>query len=108
MEEDGTIRPFDGCQITRRTLTEPRPNVVYVVRLDPRLVTFAATPDNGEAPEETTLQTTRGFLEEHKLNLAFNGSFYRAAKIVGGIPAPYADLCGAAVSNGTVISTQEA
>lgn len=106
LQQDGTIRPFPGCEITRRTLTQPRPNVVYVVRLDPRAVQFLATPGNGEAPEETTLQTTRGFLEHHKLDLAFNVAFFRTEK-AGGVPAPFADLCGAAVSNGEIISKQE-
>ena len=104
MGEDGTLQPFPGCVIVRRTLTEPRPCVLYVVRLDPKAVTFAATAANGDEPLETTLKTTRGFLEDGGLDLAFNGSFYRAA---GGITSPYADLCGAAVSNGEVVSPQE-
>jgi exopolysaccharide biosynthesis protein len=99
---DGPFRPFPGCEITRKTLTQPRPNVVYVVRLDPSLVTFAATPDNGEAPLETTLQTTRAFLEASDLDLAFNGSFYRAGRV-----SAFADLCGAAVAGGKVISSPE-
>lgn len=107
MEQDGTIRPFPGCEITRRTLRQPRANVVYIVRLDPKAVQFVATPGNGDAPEETTLQTTRAFLEEHELDLAFNTSFARIPK-VGGLSAPFADLCGAAVSDGQIISQPEA
>ncbi len=102
LNADGTIRPFPGCQIIRRTLAEPRPNVVYIVRLDPAAVTFSATRDNGEAPLETTLQTTRAFLEASDLDLAFNGSFYRAGRV-----SAFADLCGAAVANGNVISETE-
>jgi exopolysaccharide biosynthesis protein len=103
LAEEGDIEPFPGCRITRRTLTEPRPHVVYVVRLDPAAVRFSATGDNGEEPLETTLKTTRAFLEENRLDLAFNGSFYRSP---GGV-SPYADLCGAAVAGGQVVSQQE-
>lgn len=106
LEQDGILRPFAGCQITRKTLLEPRLNVVYVVRLDPKAVEFVATPANGDAPLETTLQTTRAFLEEHSLDLAFNTAFYRTQK-TGGVPAPFADLCGAAVAGGEVVSAQE-
>ncbi len=106
LEEDGRLEPFPGCQITRRTITEPRRNVMYFVRLDPEQVSFVATSDNGEAPGETTVQTTRGFLEDQGLHLAFNTHFYRLPRI-GDFPTPFADLCGAAVSNGQVISLQE-
>ena len=106
LEQDGTITPFPGCEITRRTLAEPRPNVVYIVRLNPKLIEFIATPANGQAPQETTLQTTRAFLEEHKLDLAFNTAFFRLGKD-GELPVPFADLAGAAVAEGEVVSQQE-
>ncbi len=107
MAEDGVLEPFPGCRITRRTITEPRVNVVYIVRLDPAAVAFVGTPDNGPEPEETTLQTTRSFLDEHELDLAFNAHFYRAKGGLGPVPTPFADLCGAAVSGGEIISRPE-
>lgn len=102
LKRDGSFRPFPGCEITRKTVTQPRPNVIYIVRLDPAAITLTATRDNGEAPLETTLQTTRAFLEASDLDLAFNGSFYRAGRV-----SAFADLCGAAAAEGQVISNPE-
>jgi hypothetical protein len=80
---------------------EPRLQQVRAVRIDLRVpgVELFATPSNGDAPLETTSETTTEFLLHHKLQVAINANFYAPCCTPGD-----KDLLGLAMSKGDVVS----
>jgi uncharacterized protein YigE (DUF2233 family) len=80
---------------------EPHRQEVRVVRIDLRTpgVELFATPSNGDAPLETTSETTAEFLLHHKLQVAINANFYAPCCTPGD-----KDLLGLAMSKGEVVS----
>jgi uncharacterized protein YigE (DUF2233 family) len=94
---------FQGVEFARgeADATEPRLQKVFAVRVDLRAagVELFETPDNGEAPKETTSETTGEFLAHYHLQVAINANFYAPCCTPGD-----KDLIGLAVSRGTVVS----
>jgi uncharacterized protein YigE (DUF2233 family) len=81
--------------------TEPRLQKVFAVRVDlqaPGIELFS-TPDNGDAPKQTTSETTGEFLAHYHLQVAINANFYAPCCAPGD-----KDLVGLAVSRGVVVS----
>lgn len=81
----------------------PRLQQVHALRIDLQSpdLRLVLTPDNGDAPRETTSQTASQFLAEHGLQAAINVHFYGpccAATPEG------KDLVGLAVADGQVVS----
>lgn len=81
--------------------SEPRVQRVWAVRVDLRApdVELFSTPANGDAPEETTSETTTEFLRHHKLQVAINANFYAPCCLPGD-----KDLLGLAMSKGEIVS----
>jgi len=80
---------------------ETRVQQVRAVRVDlrdPGIEVFA-TPANGDAPLETTSETTSEFLRHYELQVAINANFYAPCCTPG-----EKDLNGLAVSRGEVVS----
>ena len=78
---------FEGVDHTAVTLQEPRPLKAQVLRV--KLATpglsVVATPDNGEAPGETTGQRTSSFLKAMQCQAAVNaGPFDKVTSTEGG------------------------
>lgn len=94
--------PFEGVCFVHRTTTVPRPLSYYVAIIDPQApgIAFTVTPENGREPRETTLQTTRAFLEQESAQLAVNANFF------GPFPSvdAYAEVGGIAASEGVAYS----
>jgi hypothetical protein len=103
--EQTVLDPFVGVRILSRQTDVPRPLHYHVVLIDPGAegVSFAVTPPNGDAPRDTTRQTTREFLADTGASLAINAHFFS--------PWPpeddYATLLGLAVSDGDAYSPFE-
>lgn len=95
---------FKGVEFTRGEAREGKPRLqrVRAVRIDLRDpdVGFLSTPANGEAPRETTSETTSAFLLRHHLQVAFNANFFEPCCAPGD-----KDLLGLAVSRGEVVSS---
>ena len=94
---------FTGVDITRGEAREGKPRLqqVSAVRIDlhdPDIV-FLASPSNGDAPLETTSETTSAFLLRHHLQVAVNANFFEPCCAPGD-----KDLLGLAVSRGDVVS----
>lgn len=81
--------------------SEGRMQRVWAVRVDLRApdIEFFSTPANGDAPEETTSETTTEFLQHHRLQLAINANFYAPCCTPGD-----KDLLGLAMAQGEVVS----
>ena len=94
---------FQGVEFARgeADASEARLQKVFAVRVDLRApgVELFGTPDNGDAPKETTSETTGEFLQRHHLQVAINSNFYAPCCTPGD-----KDLIGLAVSRGTVVS----
>lgn len=102
--EVGPWRPlFHGIELAEGRSDDGIRLEVRVLRIDPGDPDLAlhATPDNGEAPLETTSQTTRDFLRDHGLQVAVNANFFSPCCNI--VPEPK-DLLGVAVSGGRVVS----
>ncbi len=73
--------PFVGVRLTERHLDDPRPLSIRVADIDPHAegIRFAVTPREPGLPhgDETTTQTTAGYVEAIGAQLGFNGSFFR-------------------------------
>lgn len=99
------IEAFLGVRILSRRTTTPRPLHYHVAFIDPHAedIEFAVTPPNGDAPRDTTRQTTRDFLDDTGAALGINAHFFS--------PWPpedaYATLLGLAVSDGVAYSPFE-
>ncbi|PTX97883.1 phosphodiester glycosidase family protein [Opitutus sp. ER46] len=80
---------------------EPRLQKAFAVRVDLRApgIEFLATPDNGDAPLETTSETPNDFLVRHKLQVAINANFYEPCCEPGN-----KNLLGLAMSRGVLVS----
>jgi hypothetical protein len=80
---------------------EPRLQQVRAVRIDLRDpdIEFFATPSNGDAPLETTSETTSDFVRHYQLQLAINANFFSPCCSPGD-----KDLVGLAMSHGVVVS----
>jgi hypothetical protein len=81
--------------------TEPRVQQVRVARIDLRApgIELFSSPSNGDAPLETTSETTTEFLQHYKLQVAINANFYAPCCTPGD-----KDLNGLALSKGEVVS----
>lgn len=77
---------------------------VRVVRVDLRApgIEFVVTPPNGEAPLETTSETTEAFLLREKLQVAVNTAFFKPCCTPGD-----KDLVGLAIAAGVEVSAPE-
>lgn len=94
---------FRGVELARggADATEPRLQQVWAVRIDLRdpAIVFLTTPSNGEAPLETTSETTREFVQRHGVQVAINASFFSPCCAPGD-----KDLTGLALARGVVVS----
>ncbi len=94
---------FQGVELARgdADAAEPRLQQVSAVRieLDAPGVELFTTPDNGDAPKQTTSETTGEFLTHYRLQVAINANFYTPCCTPGD-----KDLIGLAVSRGVVVS----
>ena len=94
---------FPGIEHATGETDAPRLQQVHAVRIDlqPPDLRLVLTPDNGDAPRETTSQTASQFLAEHGLQVAVNVHFYGPCCA----PTPEGkDLVGLAVADGQVVS----
>ncbi len=94
---------FRGVEFARgeADAAEPRLQKVSAVRVDlqaPGIELFS-TPDNGDAPKETTSETTSEFLAHYHLHVAINANFYAPCCAPGD-----KDLTGLAMSRGVIVS----
>jgi uncharacterized protein YigE (DUF2233 family) len=80
---------------------EPHVQQVRAIRVDLRApgVELFETPSNGDAPLETTSETTTEFLRHYKLQVAINANFYAPCCTAGD-----KDLLGLAISKGEIVS----
>ena len=80
---------------------EPRLQQVRAVRIDLREpgIELFSTPANGDAPLETTSETTVEFVRRHGVQVAVNASFFSPCCTPGD-----KDLTGLAMSRGVVVS----
>jgi exopolysaccharide biosynthesis protein len=98
------INPFVGVTLITRTETSPRAETMHIaeINLNAPGIGFELTPPGGTL--ETVRQTTLGYLNQEKAQLAINGEFF--------LPFPSSDpnamLIGLAASNGNVYSSFEA
>ncbi len=94
---------FRGVEFAegRADEAEPRLQQVHAVRIDLRApgIEFLSTPANGDAPQETTSETPREFLERHSLQVAINANFFSPCCLPGD-----KDLTGLAISRGELVS----
>ena len=63
---------------------------------------FHTSEANGDKPEETTRETTLGFVERKSAQIGVNASFFEYSETT-----PYTDIIGLAASNGDVYSPFE-
>ncbi|MBI4623176.1 MAG: phosphodiester glycosidase family protein [Verrucomicrobia bacterium] len=94
---------FKGVELAKgeADAAEPRLQQVRAVQVDlrdPDLELFT-TPSNGEAPQETTSETTSEFVRRHGVQVAINASFFSPCCAPGD-----KDLTGLALSRGMVVS----
>ena len=94
---------FQGVDHAAVKLTDPRPLKAQVLRvkLETPGVSMVATPDNGEAPGETTGERTTTFLKRMGCQAAVNaGPFDKVTSAEGGA----LEVSGLQVSGGKVVS----
>lgn len=70
---------FEGVTYSREVRQHPRPIVMHIVRvdLDAPGVGVLVTPPAREGGLPLDAQTTSGFLQEHKVQVAINGGFFQ-------------------------------
>jgi hypothetical protein len=94
---------FQGVELARgeADTTEPRLQKVFALRIDLRApgIELLATPDNGDAPLETTSETTSEFVQRRGVQVAVNASFFAPCCTPGD-----KDLTGLAISRGVIVS----
>lgn len=94
---------FQGVDHAPVILTEPRPVRAQVlrVRLETPGLSMVATPDNGEAPGETTGQRTSSFLKSQGCQAAINAAPFDLVSSQEGNPL---NISGLQISGGKVVS----
>ncbi len=94
---------FQGVEHAAVTLTDPRPVRAQVlrVRLETPGLSMVATPENGEAPGETTGQRTTSFLKAQGCQAAINAAPFDLVSSMEGKPL---DISGLQMSGGKVVS----
>jgi hypothetical protein len=94
---------FQGVEHASVVLKEPRPMRAQVlrVRLETPGLSMVATPDNGEAPGETTGQRTTSFLKAQACQAAINAAPFDLVSSLEGKPL---DISGLQVSGGKEVS----
>ncbi|MBI5766766.1 MAG: phosphodiester glycosidase family protein [Verrucomicrobia bacterium] len=94
---------YHGIDLARgeADAAEARLQQVWAVRIDLRdpEVVMLATPGNGDAPLETTSETTVEFVQRHGVQVAVNASFFEPCCTPGD-----KDLVGLAMSRGEIVS----
>jgi hypothetical protein len=76
---EAQVRPlFHGVEYQRHALDEPRPLVIHVARLAIKRpeVALRVTPPTPAEGKDVKARTTSRFLEEQRVQLAINGSFF--------------------------------
>ncbi len=94
---------FQGVEHGAVILKEPRPMRAQVlrVRLETPGLSMVATPDNGEAPGETTGQRTSRFLKSQGCQAAINAAPFDLVSSQEGKPL---NISGLQISGGKVVS----
>lgn len=94
---------FQGIEQAAVTLETPRPIKAQVLRvkLDAPGLAVVATPDNGDAPGETTGQKTTSFLKALKCQAAINAAPFDKVSGREGLPL---DITGLQISGGKTVS----
>ncbi|MDB6133106.1 MAG: hypothetical protein JWM59_1349 [Verrucomicrobiales bacterium] len=94
---------FQGVDLAEITAPKPRPIRAQVLRVDLAApgVRLLATPDNGEAPGETTSQFTSSFLKAWRCQAAVNAAPFDKVYALEGLPE---DIVGLQISDGKVVS----
>jgi hypothetical protein len=103
-ERDGHWKPlFVGIDGLNLSVSAPRKMKAYAARiqLDAPGISFVATPDNGEKPEETEGVCTSTFLKQQKCQLAINAGAFSPVTDTEGTGK---DILGLHVAEGKVIS----
>ncbi len=104
---------FPGITYLRDVREDPRPMVIHIVRveLDAPGVGFLVTPGDPGADRPFQAQRTSDFLDQHGLQVAINGSFYKPAHDISPLDCfPHTgnrvELEGDASSQGELIPTR--
>lgn len=94
---------FEGIAVASIRLEQPRPLSIQLLKVDLKSpgIRLLATPDNGDAPGETTAQFTSSFLRAHQCQAAINAGPFD--KVYPGEGKPE-DLSGLQISGGTTVS----
>jgi len=94
---------FQGVEQSLVVLQDPRPvrALVLRVRLEAPGLSLLATPDNGNAPGETTGQLTTHFLKDHHCQAAINAAPFDKVSSLEGEPL---DIKGLQISGGKLVS----
>lgn len=94
---------FQGVELAKgeADAAEPRLQQVRAVRVDLRDpdIELFTTPSNGDAPLETTSETTGEFVRRHRVQVAINANFFSPCCVPG-----EKDLGGLAISRGSIVS----
>jgi len=94
---------FQGVELAKgeADAAEPRLQQVRAIRIDLRApgIELFSTPSNGDAPLETTSETTSEFARHYGVQVAVNASFYAPCCTPGD-----KDLTGLAMSRGAIVS----
>lgn len=96
--------PFHGVRHIHRFQTQPRLLNIYLVEVDltDPAIHFTVTKPNGpDVPGETTVQTTREFVEQTGVQIAINTSFYSIDT------SPYVDNLGLGSVDGEIFSPMQ-
>lgn len=94
---------FQGVDLAEIEAPKPRPLRAQVLRVNLAVpgVRLLATPDNGEAPGETTSQLTSSFLKAWRCQAAVNAAPFDKVYALEGQPE---DIVGLQISDGKVVS----
>lgn len=98
----GYSKIYEGIEYATGMATSPRLMRAWAVRvnlMNPDVSMFAS-PGNGGAPYDTTLQGTDAFVSQYGPKVATNACHWDV-----NTPAPYADVLGLLISNGNLISS---
>jgi hypothetical protein len=94
---------FQGVDHTAITLADPRPLKIQVLRVNLATagVSLAATPDNGDAPGETSSLRTSNFLKSMKCQAAINAGPF---DVVSSLEGKAINVSGLQVAGGKIVS----
>lgn len=94
---------FEGIALAAIRLEQPRPLNIKLLKVDLKSpgIRLLATPDNGDAPGETTAQFTSSFLREHQCQAAINAGPFDKVYADEGKPE---DVSGLQISGGITVS----